>query len=97
MTPAIDPNAIMESLETWKEFYENDVPFSVTKDPIGNKSLYDCTAEDLSKAEISFRREFIDLIEAKLKRTMNKDEMSELSYGVYFVYKLLQNDGVNVW
>lgn len=97
MTPAIDPNAIMESLETWKEFYENDVPFSVTKDPIGNKSLYDCTTEDLSKAEISFRREFIDLIEAKLKRTMNKDEMNELSYGVYFVYKLLQNDGVNVW
>lgn len=97
MTPVIDPNAIMESLETWKEFYENEIPFSVTKDPVGNKSLYECTVDDLSKAEITFRKEFIDLVESKLRRSMNKDEMNELSYGVYFVYKLLQNDGVKVW
>lgn len=95
MTPKIDPNAIMESLELWKEFYENEIPFVVTKDPIGNKSLYDCTVDDLSKAEITFRQEFIGLIESKLMRPMNDDELSELGYGVYFVYKLLQNQGVN--
>jgi hypothetical protein len=90
MESNFDPQAVLKSLETWREFYDDEPPFMVVKDPIGNKSISSADLQDIENAVISFRNEFLSLVESNLQRKMNKAELDELSYGVYFVYKLIQ-------